>query len=307
MRYPIRAMVTLLALVALAAAPLAGCGSGGGDKSGASDSKGDKKDKKDSKKGDKKGDKDAKSNKKPKNVPKKLNADDLEGKTTLVMPSPDQFLSVLAILGDPKWDELVDTIDKQDYDSKTQTAMVAGIVLAHFFVHVHAKDGDKAVAALDHMLAMADNLGVEKPEKEVKKVKKRIKKKQWAELRQDFLDMNQKLQDDLIKRQKKPDLAILISLGAYLEGANLGATIISSDYSEQRAELLRQGDLIREVKSSTKKTLKKDDKHVAMMLKSLDDLQDVMDVKADESISEDKAKEIRKLASKTRKKLLEKG
>lgn len=294
----LRKIIALLAATLMITAPLAACGTGG-EKPGADDAKkGDKKD------GGKKGggEKADKGPKKPVDVPKKIEGKDL--KASLVMPSPDQFLSVLAILGDPKWDDLVEPIEETKYDSDTQTAIVAGIVVAHFFVHVHAKDEKKSLAALDHVLKMTDALGIENPEEEVKKVKTRIKKGKWVELRQDFLDMNQKLQSDLIDRQNKPDLALLISLGAYLEGANLGARIISDDYSKGRAELLRQGDLLKEVKKATDATLDGDDKHVKLMTGSLSDMQKLMDIDGDESIKKDKAEEIRDLAAKTKKKLL---
>ena len=257
-----------------------------------------------SKEGDKTEGKEA-APKSPENVPKELKVKDVRDKATVVMPSPDQFLTVMAILGKPKWDDLVAPIEKDSFDSKTQTAIVSGIVLAHFFVHVHAKDAKKAEKALDSLIKMTKALDIKTPEEEIKKVKKRLKKSQWPQLRQDFLDMNTELQNDLIKTQKKPDLAMLISLGAYLEGANLGAKLIYDDYSKERAELLRQGDLLNEVERSTKATLNDGDKHVGLMLKNLSKLQKIMDVKADDAISKEKAKEIHELASETKTKLLE--
>ncbi len=284
----------IAALTILAVALTAGCPSG--DSSSKGSAEGDKKPE------GKQADEGARS---PENVPKELDIKDIRDKATVVMPSPDQFLTVMAILGKPKWDDLVVPLEKITFDSKTQTAIVSGLVLAHFFVHVHAKDADKAEKALDDMLKMAEALKIKTPDKEVKQVKKRLKKGEWAELRQDFLDMNTELQNDLIRTQKKPDLAILISLGAYLEGANLGARLIVDDYSKERAELLRQGDLIKEIKRSTEKTLDGNDKHVEIILKNLGKMQKIMDVEADKPVTEEMAKEIHELAQKTREKLLE--
>jgi len=241
----------------------------------------------------------------PQDVPKKIKAKEVRGKATVVMPTPDQFLSVLAILGKPKWEELVSPIEKTKFESKSQTALVSGIVLAHFFVHVHAKDAKKAEKSLDQMIEMTQALGIKTPEKEVKQVRKRLKKKKWAQLRQDFLDMNTELQKDLIKTQKKPDLAMLISLGGYLEGANLGAKLIRDDYSKKRAELMRQGDLIKEVERATEATLNKDDKHVALILDALKKMRKAMKADGDTPITKEQVEKIQTLTSETRKKLIE--
>jgi hypothetical protein len=216
------------------------------------------------------------------------------------MPSPDQMLTALSILGDPDWESLVDPVKELKYDSKSQTAIVMGIKLGHFFVWVNSKKKKKSLKALDDIVAMSKALEIETPEKELKRVREQLEEKKWLAMREDFLKMNVSLQNDLIKRQKKPDLAMLISLGAYIEGANMGAKAIADDYGKGRAMILQQADLLREAKRSTKGTLDQDDKFVKLVYKAFDKMIELMETKEGKAVSKKNAEKIHKQAKKTR-------
>lgn len=222
-----------------------------------------------------------------------------------VIPNPDQMFVALHNLGKPDWKSVVKPIEvKATYSDKSQAALVEGMLLADFFVFVHAKDKKQTKSLVEDMVKVAKVLDVKIPKKTVKQVKKDISAGEWGDLRQSIDDLNIKLQEQVIEEEKRPDLAYLISLGAWLEGAYVASKVISKDYKKRTAVMLRQGSLIDDIQKASK-VLKKKDKYGHKVVKKLGKMKKLMKVKSGVAVSEAKSKKIYELAKSTRTDILE--
>lgn len=221
-----------------------------------------------------------------------------------VIPTPDQIFLAMSTLGKPKWDGAIATVDKSDFGNESQTAIVAGFHLAHFFIYVHTKDKDNADKAVDRIVASAKALKVKVSKKDLKELRDNVKAGKWDDLRFSLSTFNGKMTDQLMEDMKRPDLVTLISLGAWLEGAHIASTVLTKKYSKKSAVVLQQHDLIKDVRKAVKKTLKDDDKYAKIIIDNMGKLQKLMKTDGGKAPAEDKVKEINELTTKTRGKIL---
>ncbi len=233
-------------------------------------------------------------------VPEKIEVASLESKSgekvETVIPSPDEAFVALDALGKPKWKDIVTPIEGTEYGDESQGALVAGMMLADFFVHVHAKDTQAAEAELDKMIKVAKGLKIKIDKKDADEVRGHLKDKKWAELRESLAELRGKMADQLVEEMKRPDLAYLLSLGAYLEGTLIITKALDADYDEKAAVILRQHQLIKDVREAGSVT-KKSDKYAKKVISQLDELEKLMTVEKGKPVSKKDVKKILDLAS----------
>ncbi|MBH24626.1 MAG: hypothetical protein CMH57_09275 [Myxococcales bacterium] len=234
----------------------------------------------------------------PKKIDFKEAAKESEGAIESVIPSPDTIFMAMSTLGKPDWKGVIKAVEKEEFDSETQTALATGIHLAQFFVHVHTKDKDEASKSIDALIRSAKQLKVDVDKKDEKEVRENIKEGKWDDLRYSLSTLNGRIQDQLIEDKKRPDLVMLISIGAWLEGAFVASKILSEGYSKKSAVVLQQGALVKDVKTSVKNTLKADDEYTKLISKSLDKLGKIM--KGDDPPSKEDVGKIFEVASSAR-------
>jgi len=225
-------------------------------------------------------------------------------KVAAVIPDPDDAFAALNALGKPKWNKVVEPIEKTEYSDDSQTALVTGMVLTDFFVYVHAEDTKAAGSELTKVVDLARQLKVKVDKDDLKTVREHLKKKEWGELRSALGQLRGKMTDQLVEEMKRPDLAFLLSLGAYVEGTWVVSKVLSDDYSKKAATMLRQHELIKDVRESND-VLKKDDKYGKLVLGKLGKLEKLMTVEKGASVSEKNTKKIFELAKDTKQAILE--
>lgn len=172
------------------------------------------------------------------------------------LPAPDAMFIALKTLGKPSWKGVVKSFEPT-FDKDNRTALLAGMLIADFFAHVEAKDKKAALTALGHLEKAADKLKITLPEDNLKALRTKVKAKKWKEVPRELNAINSEMSLVLLQEQKRIDLAQLIALGAYLEGAYIGTTIVGQNYSKKTAGLLQQAELVRDI-SKTKSTFKQD-------------------------------------------------
>ena len=299
--------LTFAALLGLSTVGV-GCGTskdGGSETAKAGKKGGEEGSKKGGKKGGKKGSKkggdddqpvfEAMEDKTPKEVMK-------DGAVKVTLPSPGAMFMALKVLGKPKWDGVVKPIQDVKFDSENRNALIAGFLIADFFVHVQARDEGEAMKVIEKLEASADALKLKLPEDQVKDMKDKVKGKKWKEVPSTIDALNSELQLQLLEERKRTDLAQLIGLGAYVEGAWIGTAIVSKDYSKKTVVILQQEELINEIKKS--QGLIKSDTYSDAVFEKMSEVKKLMKPDKGEVISEDNVKEMHSIISGIRSKVL---
>ena len=240
----------------------------------------------------------------PEKIDFKTAEKEADGVVESVIPSPDTIFLAMDALGSPKWDNVLTAVEKESFESETQTALATGIHLAQFFVNVHTKNKEGANKSVDAVVRSAKQLKLEIDAKDEKSVRKDIKAGKWDALRKSLSDLNGKMSDDLVEKKKRPDLVMLISIGAYLEGTYVAAKVLSAKYSKKSAVIMSQGPLINDVKKSAENTLKKGDKYTKIILTNLKKLGKLMKVKDNGAVSEANTKKILEVVTAARAEVL---
>ena len=163
----------------------------------------------------------------------------IDGKN-YVMPSPVHSFHFLNTMGFP-WKELAEASPNSKYETEAQTALNLGYRSADGTVLLFADEKLKAVEARSTFIHLADNLGI------TSDVKDAISALDNAvTLRQDHSILNERIIhleyqiEKALHTKKKENLAVLVELGAWLEGLHIGSKGIIRNYSPVYAEILRQ-------------------------------------------------------------------
>ncbi|MBH22950.1 MAG: hypothetical protein CMH57_00555 [Myxococcales bacterium] len=295
----------LLALCACLA--LTGCpsgGDGGGKKDNGKATKDDGK-KGDKKGGDKKGDAkkdDTGGGNEATGKPQKIKPAPDDATVEFPVPNPALVFDTLSILGKPDWGSLVTDVEKSEYSSEDQAALVTGVLLADFFVHIYAKDGDKALATIDQIKSVSAPLKAGWPKDEVASLKKSIKGKKWDEANGE-IELIQSIMTAEMEKQRRKDLIMLVSLGSYLEGTYVATQIVGKDYSKKTAAVLQQSELLSEVKK-TKKLLGDDSEHINCIFSAMEEIEKLMKTDDGEAISKENVEKIGEIAKTTKGKIV---
>jgi len=162
----------------------------------------------------------------------------------VVVPVPSEVFSVLDKLGEPNWQQELRDVDFPNTTDRTKLAMIFGVVVAEGFVAVQAEDTEKVKDIGREVIDMATALGLIKSVRpHAQAILDAADKSDWRSIRKEF-DQTQKTVRDSMEQMKDMDLSQCVSLGGWLRGTGSVTSVVTKNFSADRAELLNQPMLV---------------------------------------------------------------
>jgi len=162
----------------------------------------------------------------------------------VVVPVPSEVFSVLDKLGEPNWRLELRKLDLPKTADRTKLALMFGMVVAEGFVAVQAEDKDEVKDIGREVINLSTALGLIKSVRpHAQAILDAADKEDWRSIRKEF-DQTQKTVRDTMEQMKDLDLSQCVSMGGWLRGTASVTSVVSKNFSADRAELLNQPMLV---------------------------------------------------------------
>lgn len=163
----------------------------------------------------------------------------IDGKN-YIMPSPVHSFEFLNAMGFP-WKGLAEASKISKYETEAQTALNLGSRSADGTVLLYAGEKLSAVEARSSFIDLADNLNITPDVKDaISELDTAVTLgKDHSVLNEKIINLEYQIEKALHTR-KKENLAVLVELGAWLEGLHIASKGIIINYNPSYAEILRQ-------------------------------------------------------------------
>ncbi len=168
----------------------------------------------------------------------------------VLVPVPAEVLAVLTKLGESGWEEVLSEIERRPRGlrSREDHALALGVAVADGFLAVEANSAEAVGSAGRAVLARAEVLGMRRAvSRHCQAIFDAAEAGNWTGVRAE-LDRIEVTARETMREQGDGDLAPCVSLGGWLRGTELAAVLIGRSYSEDKAELLLQPELVRHFK-----------------------------------------------------------
>ena len=196
----------------------------------------------------------------------------------VLIPVPSEIFGVLEKLGDPDWRKEITPGTKVKFSDRTDVALQLGTVVADGFLAVQAQDAKTVEAIGRDVLELSKALGVKEAVlPHCNAIQEAAKSKDWDTVRRE-LDSTQRTVRDTMDKMKDKALAECVSVGGWLRGTQVVTSVIKASYTEDKAELLNQPELVDYFRKSIAKAMTKLPKteKLKLIAKGLGDIHDLM-------------------------------
>lgn len=171
----------------------------------------------------------------------------------VVVPVPSEIFSVLDKLGEPNWRQELRGVKFAESTDRTRISLLFGTVVAEGFVAVQAQDRQAVEDIGREVIDLSKSLGIHKSVlPHAQAILDAANKNQWPEIRKEF-DSTQKTVRETMEKMKDAELSQCVSLGGWLRGTAAVTSVVSKNFSADRAELLYQPDLVKHFRSQLAK------------------------------------------------------
>jgi hypothetical protein len=162
----------------------------------------------------------------------------------VIVPVPSEVFSVLDKLGEPNWRAEMRKLELPTTTDRTRLSLMFGLTIAEGFVAVQAEDKDSVQDIGREVIKLATALGLTKAVRpHAQAILDAADKSDWQSIRREF-DRTQKTVRDSMEQMKDADLSQCVSLGGWLRGTASVTSVVSKNFSADRAELLNQPMLV---------------------------------------------------------------
>lgn len=162
----------------------------------------------------------------------------------VVVPVPSEVFSVLDKLGEPNWRQEIRKLDLPKSVDRTKLSLMFGLVVAEGFVAVQAEDKEAVKDIGREVIDLATALGLIKAVRpHAQAILDAADKSDWPSIRKEF-DQTQKTVRDTMEQMKDSDLSQCVSMGGWLRGTSSVTSVVTKNFSADRAELLNQPMLV---------------------------------------------------------------
>ena len=163
----------------------------------------------------------------------------IDGKN-YIMPSPVHSFHFLNTMGFP-WKGLAEASPNAKYETEAQTALNLGYRSADGTVHLFAGEKLKAVEARSTFIELAGNLNITAEVKDaISALDNAVTLGKDQNVLDDRIIQLEYQIEKALHTKKKENLAVLVELGAWLEGLHIASKGITNNYTPGYAEILRQ-------------------------------------------------------------------
>lgn len=221
-----------------------------------------------------------------------------------VLPRPSHLFTALNSHG-VKWEMQADPVTKRDYTSEEKLALNFGMRAAEGLVLIYSGRADAAKVNVAGMRDLAKQLGVEDAlSAGVQDVGTAFDKKDDAMIRSALDKMSARIESELLKRGDDR-LAVLVSLGGWVEGLHVTTAALSKHYDPAAAELLRQSQVVKiyreALSGSGNVKVSGHDKVIKDIQGFLPDVETLTNVGPGQPVSADNVKKLYDIAEKMKK------
>jgi len=164
----------------------------------------------------------------------------------VVVPVPSEVFNVLDKLGKPRWEDVLRPTEKSVAvpSEAAHTALRLGTVIAEGFIAVEAENTEEVKKIGTSVQKLAKALNVEKQVvKHANAIIAGANQKDWPSVRQE-LDNTMRDVKEAMTNLDSEALSQLVSIGGWLRGTEALATVVSSGFTKDGAELLHQPVLL---------------------------------------------------------------
>ncbi len=159
-------------------------------------------------------------------------------------PSIEELFNALDALKPIPFQELTRPPRAIRLDNRVKFALSFGVLIGDAFLAVEAEDNKEMEPLGRELLRRAKGLGVQqRVSRHSKELLDLAKESNWTGLRKELI-VTQKDVEKAMLDLRDEEMAHLISLGGWIRGLEIGAASVATDFSPERAEKLRELDLL---------------------------------------------------------------
>jgi len=182
-------------------------------------------------------------------TPKKISLKQLKVEVVqdVVIPIPQEIFTSLDKLGQQSWGSQIKGKKVKLDTNRARTALLFGLVVADGFIAVQAEDKQEVRRVGRQVLELAGALGVKSAVNEhALSIIEGANAGDWREVKHE-LDRTRETVIRTMEVMRDRDFATLVSIGGWLGGTRVLASLMAADYKEDGAELLHQPDLLADI------------------------------------------------------------
>jgi hypothetical protein len=156
------------------------------------------------------------------------------------IPTPGEFFAALNKVERPNWIQLRRDGAAPATTNRAQTALAVGTRVADGFIAVEAQDGQQVRNIGKDIIELSKKLGVSQSIlARGNSISDFAENNDWSALREELDATENEVKLQMIE-QKDTDLITLVTIGAWLRGLQVASEVVSENYKEESAALLRQ-------------------------------------------------------------------
>jgi len=162
----------------------------------------------------------------------------------VTIPTGGEFFAAMDKASSPPWGQFVKVVSAPPSDSRERITLILGTLVADGYVAVEAQDGQSVKNVGKEILAHAKKLNLSQSVMgRAGSINDFADANDWNALREELeatqnevkLDMNDQSDDRLIT---------LVSLGAWVRGADIASGVVAGAYTPEAAKVLRQPAIV---------------------------------------------------------------
>ncbi len=162
----------------------------------------------------------------------------------LTIPTPGELFAALSKPGKPAWSAHYRGPVPSTFSNRAQLALNLGGLIADGFIAIEAQDSQQVKNIGTDILKLAKALGVsENVLGRGKSINEFAENDQWDAL-QEELEATQNEVKTSMQSNRDQDYIILVSLGGWIRGTQVVTGLLTEEYNEATAKVLRQPGLI---------------------------------------------------------------
>ena len=163
---------------------------------------------------------------------------------SLTIPTPGEFFAAIDKQGQPNWTQLFQPKAAALTSSRTQMALMLGVLVADGYIAVEAQDGQGVKNTGKDIINLGTKLNVSKTILgRGNSINDFAENNDWSALREE-LEATQNEVKLAMAEQKDQNLVILVTVGAWTRGIDVSSRFIEKNYTPGLAALLRQPAIV---------------------------------------------------------------
>jgi hypothetical protein len=160
------------------------------------------------------------------------------------IPTPGELFAALGKGGKINWSSQYRGPMPVTYSNRAQIALNLGGLIADGFIAVEAKDGQQVKNIGSDIIKLAKSLGVsEKLLSRGNTINEFAQNNEWDTL-QEELEATQNEVKSAMQSHADQDLVILVTLGGWIRGTQVVTAVITQNFDERNARVLREPELV---------------------------------------------------------------